>query len=220
MDTETKERLVAELRDYLDALPSTPAVEPAVTRKVDLYSLFTELAGLRNEVRLESRQIKAALDEFRGVFATLEASSKRLQDELDDRRDRETAAVANAERVLLLDLVTLRDRVDQARRLAGGGRPLRRWSLRRRESGLIGGLAEGLGITLRRLDQSLAAHRVTAVPTVGRPLDPHTMRVTAVRADPDQPDAVVLEETLRGYLRVGQVLRLAEVIANKIESSP
>lgn len=217
MDEASKERLLGELRAYLDALPQQAAEENAAAREVDLYSLFTELAGLRNEVRLESRQFKSALDEFRGVFATVEASGQRLQREFDTRREGEAAAVAGAERDLLLKLIALRDRLQQAQRLAANYRPARAQWLVRREQALIQGLAEGLGITLRRLDQSLADYGVSAVETVGQPLDPHTMRATAVRAEPGQSDGVVLEETRRGYCRAGQVLRLAEVIANKTE---
>jgi molecular chaperone GrpE len=217
MDEASKERLVAELRGYLDTLPQEAAQENAAAREVDLYSLFTELAGLRNEVRLESRQFKRALDEFRDVFTTVEASGERVQRELDTRRESEAAAIAGAERALLLELIELRDRLQQAQRLAADYRPARARWLIRREQAPIEGLAEGLGITLRRLDQSLDSYGVSAVETVGRPLDPHTMRATAVRTEPGQPDGAVLEETRRGYCRSGQVLRLAEVIANKTE---
>jgi len=75
MDTETKEQLLDRFRAYLDKLPEATPVESAETdRRTDLYSLFAELAALKNEVRLESRQVKTALDEFRAVFETLQAS--------------------------------------------------------------------------------------------------------------------------------------------------
>ncbi|MDN5870252.1 MAG: nucleotide exchange factor GrpE [Nitrococcus sp.] len=218
MNEQTKERLIAELRDYLDTLAPAPGAETETAREVDLYTLFSELAGLRNEVRLESRQFKGALDEFRGVFMTLEASGQRLQRELDARRGEQAAASATAERPLLLELIALRDRLEQAHRLAAEHQSsaLARLAAKR-EHLLIEGLAEGLGITLRRLDQTLAAYEVSVVKTIGRPFDPYAMRVTAVRTEPAQPDGVVLEEALRGYLRAGEVLRLAEVIANKRE---
>ena len=47
--------------------------------------LFVEVAGLRSEVRTESRLVKEALDQFRGVFDTLRASQATLQQELDRR---------------------------------------------------------------------------------------------------------------------------------------
>ena len=80
MDEQTKQRLISELRDHLDALPETPESvdsedESPGSREIDLYSLFTELAGLRNEIRLESRQLKRALDDFGGVFSTLKTTA-------------------------------------------------------------------------------------------------------------------------------------------------
>lgn len=216
MDEQTRERLVGELRDYLASLP--PDAEAAPARTVDLYSLFTELAGVRNEMRLESRQLKRALDEFSGVFTTLEASGQRLQHELDARRDEQAATRANAERPLLFELIEQRDRLAQAQRLAAAHRPHALARLvARRQSGLIHDLAEGLAITLRRLDQALAAYGLTAIATTGQPIDPHGMRVTATRSDPEQADGTVLEEVQRGYRRNGEVLRLAEVVVNKKE---
>ena len=73
MDTETKEQLLSRFRAYLDSVPET-AVSEAETGQTDLYSLFTELAALKNEVRLESRQMKTARDEFKAVFTTLDAN--------------------------------------------------------------------------------------------------------------------------------------------------
>jgi molecular chaperone GrpE len=220
LDEATKQRLVAELRDYLDDLAQVPDDDAKASPAVDLYSLFTELAGLRNEVRLESRQFKGALDEFRGVFATLEASGQRLQGELEAAREKRTAAIVQAERSLLLELITLRDRLGDAHRLAAGYRAgaLARL-VSRREQRLIHDLAEGLEITLRRSGQILTNHDVAPIAALGEPVDPHVMRVAGVRAEPAQADGVVLEEAQRGYRRAGEMLRLAEVIANKTESS-
>jgi molecular chaperone GrpE len=221
MDEQTKQRLISELRDHLDALPETPESvdsedESPGSREIDLYSLFTELAGLRNEIRLESRQLKRALDEFGGVFSTLEDNSKRLGSELDARRASQAAATAKAERALLLELIELRDRLAQAHDLAAGNRP-GAWArlFSPRQQALIQDMAEGLGITVRRLDQALARYDVAPIKAVGQTIDPHRMQVAAVRADPEHADGVALEEVRRGYQRADEVLRLAEVVANR-----
>lgn len=223
MDEQTKNKLVTELCDYLDALPEKPDEPNAVdaaAREVDLYTLFTEMAGLRNEVRLESRQLKRALDEFDSVFSTLEDNSKRLGSALDTQQARLATAVADAERGLLLELIDLHDRLAQARDLAAGHRPsaLRRL-FSRSSTALVQDMADGLGITLRRLDQSLGQYGVTPINVMGQALDPHRMRVTTVQSDLQQPDGTVLKEVRRGYERNGEVLRLAEVIANRIQDT-
>src|ERR1019366_7238098 len=52
--------------------------------EADLFSVFVELAGLRNEVRTESRLVKDA--QFRGVFDTLQASHAAMEADLSRAR--------------------------------------------------------------------------------------------------------------------------------------
>lgn len=219
MDAQTKERLISELHDYLDTLPESWTA-PDTGERVDLYRLFTELAGLRAELALQARQFKSALDEFRNVFDTLESGNRQLQRELETRREHEASVQQAAQRPLLLEFIELRERLEQAHRLATGHRRSRLRIGARREHTLIAGLAEGLEIMLRRLDQSLADYEVRPVQALGQTVDPHTMRVSGVRQAPGQPDGIVLEETRRGYLQDGHVLRLAEVVASKQEPNP
>lgn len=98
MDSETKESLLERFRAYLDKRPDTVAVEPGeANRQTDLYSLFTELAALKTEIRLESRQVKTALDEFRVMFETLQTRQSQLGSELERAR-------AAIQKVLVYDL--------------------------------------------------------------------------------------------------------------------
>ena len=48
-----------------------------------------ELAALKNEVKLESRQVKTALEQFRELFDTLQRANTRLGEELNQQRERE-----------------------------------------------------------------------------------------------------------------------------------
>ena len=66
-----KEELVEQFRAYLDKDFSSEAAD-----EIDQMSLFRELAGLRNEVRIESRQFKGALDDFRQAFTSLDDSQQ------------------------------------------------------------------------------------------------------------------------------------------------
>ena len=79
--------------------------------EADLFTVFVELAAVRNEVRTESRLVKEALDQFRGVFATLQSSHATLEQELKrvqgEARERGRALL----RPLLLELLDLRDRL-------------------------------------------------------------------------------------------------------------
>ena len=96
-----------------------PPDDPGET--ADLFSLFVEMAGLRSEVRTESRLVKEALEQFRGVFDLLQASQATLQQELDRARTETRDQAQSALRPLLLDVIDLRDRLVAALKLSAGG---------------------------------------------------------------------------------------------------
>ena len=219
MDTETKEQLLDRFRAYLDKLPEATPVESAETdRRTDLYSLFAELAALKNEVRLESRQVKTALDEFRAVFETLQASQIQLGGELDRARAALPEQRRAALKPVLLELLELRDRLEAGLRVLQNYRPAllaRLLGAGRRERALLRAITEGQDISLRRLDQILNTQQVAALNVQGQPLDPHTMRAAELDQRPDLANGIVTEELRKGYLWQGELLRLAEVKVNR-----
>ena len=122
MDETIREKLLSRFVAYLDSLDhdesgAAPAAEEEES-EADLFSVFVELAGLRNEVRTQSRIVKEALDRFRSVFDTLQASHAMLEQELKraraDAHDRERTLL----KPLLLDIIDVRDR------LAAGLKPV------------------------------------------------------------------------------------------------
>jgi molecular chaperone GrpE len=54
----------------------------------DLFSVFVELAAVRNEARAQARIVKEALDQFRAVFETLQSSNAVLERELKEAHAR------------------------------------------------------------------------------------------------------------------------------------
>ncbi len=212
MDDSTKQALLSRFEAYLNTAGTDAPELPADTS--DLYSIFVEVAGLRSEVRTESRLVKDALDQFRGVFDLLQASQASLQQELDRARSAAREQADAALRPLLLDVIDLRDRLVAALKLAGTGR--RGWGrLLRRPAADDAAWREGLRITVRRLDQVLGERRVVPMQLVGRPFDPKRARVVGTSADRSVADAVVLEEVRTGFVWDDQVLRTADVIVSK-----
>jgi len=219
MDTATRERLLARFSDYLDDLDD-PATDLAPGQggpghdAPDLFSLLAELAALKNEVKIESRQVKTALDEFRGLFDSLQQANTRLDDELARQRERETRGQRDAERVMLLDLIDLRERLHTGLDHINAYQPGRfaRWG---KADHYVTGIADGQAMILRRLDETLARHGVRPIATIGQPFDPATMHATATQAQPDRPPGEVIDETRAGYLHHDQLLRAAEVVVNK-----
>ena len=83
MDPSLKETLLDRLSSYLDGLDAadaetaglapTAAAPSADEEARDLFSVFVELAAVRNEARAQARIVKEALDQFRAVFETLQS---------------------------------------------------------------------------------------------------------------------------------------------------
>jgi molecular chaperone GrpE len=218
LDETIREKLLSRFVAYLDSLDhdesgAAPAAEEE-SEQADLFSVFVELAGLRNEVRTQCRIVKEALDRFRSVFDTLQASHATLEEELKrartDAHDRERTLL----KPLLLDIIDVRDR------LAAGLKPVvaappRRWFERfRPKAKRAAGEAwrEGMRMTLRRVDRLLADQRIAAIEAMGRPFDPRYAAAVATVEDPKAADGIVVEEVRPGFLWQDELLRPAEVI--------
>jgi molecular chaperone GrpE len=221
VDEAIRENLLSRFVAYLDGLDHDESGEAPVARaeevseETDLFTVFVELAGLRSEVRTQSRIVKEALDRFRPVFDALQSSHATLEQELKraraDALDRERTLL----KPLLLDVIEVRDR------LAAGLKPAvmaprRRWYERflpeATRSAEAEAWREGMRMTLRRVDRLLANQRISAIETVGRPLDPRHAAAVATVEDASAAHGIVVEEVRPGFLWQGELLRPAEVI--------
>jgi molecular chaperone GrpE len=215
VDSTIKQALLSRFSAYLDTVEDEPVPPDDAGEAADLYSVFVEVAGLRTEVRTESRLVKEALDQFRGVFDLLRTSQASVQQELDraraETRDRERAAL----RPLLLDVIDLRDRLVAALNLVATVRP--GWADRLLRRNRAGGEAwqDGLRMIVRRLDQVLLDRGVVPVQLVGQPFDPRRARVVATSPDRSVAEGTIIEEVRTGFLWDDQVLRTAEVIVSR-----
>ncbi|MBF0176342.1 MAG: nucleotide exchange factor GrpE [Magnetococcales bacterium] len=182
----------------------------------DLQALFVELAALKNEVRIESRQLKAALDQFRQVFDLVDGSQKSLQRELDGAREKEQGHLRALTRGWLLEMLEIRDRLEAGLAALESHRlpRLSQW-LYPREVAWLTGMREGQTLLLKRLDAQLAARQVQAIQAIGKVLDPHCMQAVATSWQEALPEGVVTEEARKGFHWGSEVLRLAEVKVNQ-----
>jgi molecular chaperone GrpE len=215
LDETIKQALLDRFREWLESAADDGDAPEDAGETADLFAVFVELAGLRSEVRTESRLVKDALDQFRGVFETLQASQATLQRELDRARAETRDQAQAALRPLLLDVIDVRDRILAALAFSANARP--RWPRRlwQRDGAGAAGWQEGLRMTLRRLDQLLLDRRVVAAGLLGQPFDARLARVVGTRPDASATAGTVVEEVRPGFLWDGQVLRTAEVIVSK-----
>jgi molecular chaperone GrpE len=218
MDPSARDQLLARFAAYLDNAEDTADSDQGGAESApDLFTLLAELSALKNEVKIESRQIKGALDQFRDAFDLVRQAQARLEEAQAQRTQTERRARQEAERDLLLELLELRDRLqaglDQARRYSPG------WFARRGGAdAFVAGMADGLGMNLQRLDDTLARRGVLPLRVLGARFDPHTMHAAEASRDPTQADGLVLAELRRGFLQGQRLLRPAEVAVNRLDA--
>ncbi len=215
MNEDTRERLIAQFKAYLDAAEATPAIARSAEREVDLFTVFGELAALKNEVKLESRQVKTALSELGAVFDALRADNRLLREQLQQRSVADREQEKSLRREVLLELLELRDRLAAGAASARGHRAGLLGRLRGGEHGFILALGAGMEMSIKRLDEMLERHGVTAMLALAQAFDPLWMRAVGHEHCDDRPEGVVLAELRKGFLQGEEVLRAAEVVVNK-----
>ncbi len=222
-----KDRALDDFRQWLDELDEIPpAVADQEPPSCDLHDLFAELAALRQEVRLQNREQSRAGRELANAAARYDAIDRTTR-----RRDEELAALERrvsraAEDRCLLSVLDLRDALvrgrEAARKLRKAGKKAGRKRKRprkplRRLQPAIAGVVDGYELALRRCDRTLARFGVRGVPAVGVRFDARTMHAVETRRVADREDGVVVDEFVSGFVRDGEVLRLAEVAVNRVQ---
>ena len=231
-----KERALDDFRRWLDELEEIPPAAEGEPPSCDLHDLFSELAALRQEVRLQNREQSRAGRELANAAARYDAIDRtpRRRDEELDALERRVARAA--EDRCLLSVLDLRDALvrgrEAARRLrkagkkagkTAGKKPGRKRALPRkpfrRLQPAIAGVVDGYELALRRCDRALARFGVHGVPAVGARFDARTMHAVETRRVADREDGVVVDELVSGFVRDGEVLRLAEVAVNRVQGA-
>ncbi len=208
-----KEELVNRFRAYLDADFSLESTAD----EIDQMSLFRELTGLRNEVRIESRQFKGALDDFRQAFTSLDDSQQDIARIMQAReqQDREMTRAILAPAVS--GLIELYDRIaagldaqppvpSLAERLLPGGRRAQQW---------LQSHLEGQKIILGRILDLLERCGISTIKAEGEQFDPNIMKAVGFEEDPQRLNNTVLQENRKGFRQDERIVRPPEVIVNK-----
>ncbi len=216
MDERQKEELVARFRQYLDQEGDGCGAEnePAV----DLFSLFTELAGLKSEVRLESRRFKTALDEFRGVFSALDSANQAVMTRLAELRQQEDERAQQYLDPVISGLMEMYDSLSEALAREDRGGPGAVASL------FCRGLARryrshvaGLRMLLERTSGLLALCDVEPIDVTDKKFDPRIMKAVDFRRHSRLAPGMVCGQQRTGFVRGARVIRPAEVIVAKGE---
>lgn len=212
-----------ESEQWRRALPASSEQSEAEP-PADLHTLLSEMIALKQEVRLEARggktaraDLDRAMETFHGALDEIRKQSEKALDPLlrdrDRLRDHLNDQVASRQREwieLVLDIREALARGKEVSERAGGRLGWRRWFLPHE---LMGGMREGYGLALRRIDAALEARDVRLMACVGQQVDPERMRVVDVVKRDDLPEGQVTEIVRDGYTCGEKVIRYAEVRA-------
>ncbi len=203
------------LQQYLD---QTDFAHLTAVDQPDLTTLFSDLAGLKSEVKAESRQFKVTLDTLSEAVTTLAADNQALKNELAAYSERMQQQCHDVQRAILLDIIDIYDRLNASYLSLQNYRPMTSLFNRSKQQDVrfIESFRMGQEITLKRFEQWLQRQFVHPVNCVGQLFDAHTMTTLEIGHDPQLENGIVLEELRKGFLFKDQVLRLAEVKVNKL----
>ncbi|MGR8933989.1 MAG: nucleotide exchange factor GrpE [Gammaproteobacteria bacterium] len=213
----TEAQKIDLLEDFRNYLQQSKLESPLLGEQPDLSTLLAEMAGLKAEVKAESRQFKNTLDTLNSALDAVQEDKKTLATELAAQAERLEQQQRDAMRGLLLEIVDIYDRLTTGLDVLQNYRPaasLFKHS-KKQDIRFIKDLQEGQAMTTRRFEQLLLRYQVRAIACIGNPLDPVTMSAVETTHDPSLANGIVVEELRKGFLFHDQVLRLAEVKVNK-----
>ena len=239
--SDERERLVRSFGTWLDnaladeAHPSGLTAEllgalqtgnplPSVAGDCDLYSLWSAMTVLTQEVRLQGRSF-AQLKETLSRNLEASAAERRTADWSAGESSGERLRRTQAQRREIDTLLDLRDRVERGRSAAQNAveelstSRLPRWARwlgvpgrrARHAQEILTAISQGHSLTLDRLDEALLDLHVSAIVCEGQKFDPQRMTAIAIEATEAVPEGMVVEVYRNGYDWESEVYRPAQV---------
>lgn len=205
------EGLAADLLAALEKGETLPAMEG----RTDLYSLWSAITALTQEVKIQSRTFRQLNDT---LAARLDAAPGVAYSDKDPDK--------SPEKPLLDLLLDLRDRLDRGlqsardaaaqllapprRSLLSGWLGAGRTELRHMQD-TVNALDRGYTLTLQRLDQAFEDFHLYPIRSKGRMFDPHRMTAVELQETDAVPEGTVVGVYSDGYEWNGQMYRAAQV---------
>ncbi|MEQ1528718.1 MAG: nucleotide exchange factor GrpE [Methylococcales bacterium] len=212
-DELQKQDLLADFQDYLQ---QSKLDQLASNAHPDLSTLLSEMAALKTEVKAESRQFKSTLDTLSSALDTVQENNKTLAANSERLEQKQRELLRN----VLLDFVDIYERLSTGLDVLQNYQPVAALFNHSKAQDLrfIKQFTEGQEMLLKRFEQLLQRYQVQAIDCVGKTLNPLTMTAVEIGHDPSLANGIVLAELRKGFWCADQVLRLAEVKVNKLNT--
>ncbi|MFA6013379.1 MAG: nucleotide exchange factor GrpE [Desulfobacteraceae bacterium] len=219
--SDWKERSLDDFKLWLFDIPETHINPDFENRKtdhdtIDLYTLLSEFAGLRQEIRLQNREqsksitaLNGFMDSFQGTFELLKRSSSDLQ-------NLEANITRSVEKKALSSFFDVRDILERSMDAVRTKRTEKGMFSRGKKD--LDGVMEAFEIAIRRFDRAMEFSGIFPVETLRKPFNPKTMKaVSAISARDlekknDLNSGYVAQQVSGGFTRGDEVLRYAEVV--------
>jgi molecular chaperone GrpE (heat shock protein) len=222
--------LAAELSSALQSGNPLPPLEGVC----DLYSLWSAMIALTQEVRLQGRTFKQLNETLVRSLESSAAEKRAGMADPSEMPENSPAQLAKARQMRKQEidvLLDLRDRVERgrntARRAADELAPSRlprlaRWlgiggRYARHAQEILAALTHGYCLTLDRLDQALLDRHVSLIVCEGRMFDPQRMTAVEVEETNSVPEGTVVEVYRNGYEWEDEVYRSAQVKVARLQ---
>ena len=205
-----KNKLIEQFQSYLEQ----SSVESVIANEQpDLHTLLIEMAGLKTEVKAESRQFKNTLDTLSSALETIQTENKHLAESMLELKQQQS----KEERAMLLELVEIYDRLNTGTDILKNYRPVKSIfkSSRKQDIKFIKSFHKGQTMSLGRFDQLFQRYQMSVIDCMGKKFDPTLMIAAETSNDQQIETGIVLEVLREGFLYKNEVLRLAEVKVNK-----
>jgi molecular chaperone GrpE len=207
-----KQKALDDFTSWLTALPDLPPDGEPGPQACDLYTLLTEFAALRQEIRLQNRQQHTTIRTQEKLVGQFQEIAEQLNIRIAHLSQVQDAQRRSIEESAVLPFLDIRDALLRGAAAAdAAARPRAFW--RRAPKGMHA-VAEGYALALRRFDRTLDRLGIRPIECVGRPFDAACMRAVEKRRVGDKDQGIVIEQIAGGFTRDSEVLRPAEVIVN------
>jgi molecular chaperone GrpE (heat shock protein) len=225
---EWKQTAIRDFKFWLEDLPDTiPGDKGGITESCDLYTLLSEFSALRQEIKIQNREQSRTLETLGSFIGAYQETFDIFKEKTGQLAELEERIRYAGERKAVLPFLDVRDALirgqkaslelseafqDLALKSKGFFRSLPKGTDEIIEG--MKGIAEGYEMAVRRFDRALELVEIYPTDTVGQPFDPKTMKAVGKRSEPEKDPGTVLEEYLSGFIRRGEMVRIAQVIVN------
>jgi molecular chaperone GrpE len=212
---------------------------PPMEGQCDLYSLWSAMTALTQEVKLQSRtfrQLYDTLSQGTGNSGGVAASPLSVPQAVTEERLAAPPETERRSQKKQLDLLLdLRDRLDrgirsvreaEAQLVAASPRSFwARWlggdrGRMRQTQDTLAALEKGYALTLDRLDQGLQDSHLSPILCEGQVFDPHRMTAVELEETDAVPEGTVVGVYRSGYEWEGEVYRSAQVKVARAPREP